>query len=76
MTENKVAEKSLTFYRPDIDGLRSIAVTSVVLYHAGISFVSGGYVGVDVFYVISGYLITRIIATELQKGRFSIRHFS
>lgn len=62
-------------YRKDIDGLRSIAVTSVVLYHAGIAFASGGYVGVDIFYVISGYLITGIITTELKEGQFSILSF-
>ena len=64
-----------TLYRPDIDGLRAIAVTSVVLYHAGLRAFPGGYVGVDVFYVISGFLITSIILADLQKSRFSILRF-
>jgi peptidoglycan/LPS O-acetylase OafA/YrhL len=62
-------------YRPDIDGLRAVAVIPVVLFHAGVGIFSGGYVGVDVFFVISGYLITSIIASELDKGSFSIPAF-
>jgi peptidoglycan/LPS O-acetylase OafA/YrhL len=62
-------------YRRDIDGIRAIAVTSVVLYHAGIWPFSGGYIGVDIFYVISGYLITGIIVNDLHKDRFSILGF-
>ena len=49
------------YYRKEIDGLRAIAVFSVVFFHAGFSFFKGGFVGVDVFFVISGYLITNII---------------
>jgi len=64
-----------TKYRPDIDGLRAFAVVPVVLYHAGIPHFSGGYVGVDVFFVISGYLITSLIITEVDAGRFSLLHF-
>ena len=62
-------------YRPDIDGLRAVAVLAVVFYHAGVPFVPGGFVGVDIFFVISGYLITRIIAREIAEGRFSILTF-
>jgi peptidoglycan/LPS O-acetylase OafA/YrhL len=62
-------------YRPDIDGLRVIAVVPVVLYHFGVRPFSGGYVGVDVFFVISGYLITSLIHGEMQDGRFSIVDF-
>ena len=66
-------------YRPEIDGLRSIAVLSVVLYHAGFVLFGGGYVGVDVFFVISGYLITNLIVREIREtgefrfGRFYLR---
>lgn len=62
-------------YRPDIDGLRAIAVLSVVLFHAGIPGFSGGYVGVDVFFVISGYLITLLLQEELKHGEFSLARF-
>jgi peptidoglycan/LPS O-acetylase OafA/YrhL len=62
-------------YRPEIDGLRAIAVIPVILFHAGIQTFSGGYVGVDVFFVISGYLITSIILSELSAGHFSFIGF-
>ena len=62
-------------YRSDIDGLRAVAVIPVVLFHAGISQVSGGFVGVDVFFVISGYLITGLILDDMAKGHFSIASF-
>ena len=62
-------------YRPDIDGLRTIAVVPVVLFHANVHGFTGGYVGVDIFFVISGFLITTIIHRELGEGRFSILRF-
>lgn len=64
-----------TDYRSEIDGLRALAVVPVVLFHAGISSFVGGFVGVDVFFVISGYLITRQILTDLNGGRFSLIEF-
>ena len=68
-------------YRPDIDGLRAIAVLSVIFYHAeinffGVTFFSGGFIGVDIFFLISGYLITSIIIDELDKKKeFSFKYF-
>ncbi|AXI40691.1 acyltransferase family protein [Sulfitobacter sp. SK011] len=62
-------------YRPEIDGLRALAVLPVVLYHAGYEVFSGGFIGVDVFFVISGFLITTLIANDLDKSRFSIARF-
>jgi peptidoglycan/LPS O-acetylase OafA/YrhL len=62
-------------YRAEIDGLRALAVLPVILFHAGFESFSGGFVGVDVFFVISGYLITTIIISEMAKGNFSIVNF-
>ncbi|MEQ1934179.1 MAG: acyltransferase family protein [Fimbriimonadaceae bacterium] len=61
-------------YRPDIDGLRAVAILPVVFYHAAAGF-SGGFVGVDVFFVISGYLITSLITRDLSENRFSLWEF-
>jgi len=62
-------------YRREIDGLRALAVLPVLLFHAGFELFGGGFVGVDVFFVISGYLITSIILAEKQAGRFSLIGF-
>ncbi len=62
-------------YRAEIDGLRAIAVIPVILFHAGFELFSGGFVGVDIFFVISGYLITTIILTELEQNTFSLVNF-
>ena len=62
-------------YRSEIDGLRALAVVPVILFHAGFELFSGGFVGVDVFFVISGYLITTILITDIEKKRFSLINF-
>ncbi len=62
-------------YRKEIDGLRAIAVIPVILFHAGFELFSGGFVGVDIFFVISGYLITTIILSEKESGTFSLINF-
>lgn len=62
-------------YRAEIDGLRALAVIPVILFHAGFELFSGGFVGVDIFFVISGYLITTILIDDLDNGRFNIRKF-
>ncbi len=62
-------------YRREVDGLRAVAVVSVILFHAGFTWIPGGYVGVDVFFVISGYLITTILVTEQMQGRGSLLRF-
>ena len=62
-------------YRAEIDGLRALAVLPVILFHAGFEWFSGGFVGVDVFFVISGYLITNIIISEMAEDKFSIVNF-
>ena len=63
-------------HRPALDGVRTIAVYLVVLYHAGLSFLPGGFVGVDVFFVLSGYLVTNVLLTEIEStGRVHLRRF-
>jgi len=63
-------------FRPDVEGLRAVAVVVVVLFHARITQFSGGYVGVDVFFVLSGFLITRLLLREVARtGTISLRHF-
>jgi peptidoglycan/LPS O-acetylase OafA/YrhL len=68
-------DESVRAYRTDIDGLRAIAILSVVLYHAGFEGLPGGFAGVDIFFVISGYLIGGHIFSELRTGRFSYLNF-
>lgn len=62
-------------YRPEVDGLRAVAVLSVIAFHVGLSGIPGGFTGVDIFYVISGYLITTIISKSLAEKRFSFGEF-
>lgn len=69
------AQRTHTF-RPDIEGLRAVAVLAVLIFHAGVEFVPGGYVGVDVFFVISGFLITTLLVREIDRdGRISLSRF-
>ncbi|PHP68164.1 hypothetical protein CSC94_05805 [Zhengella mangrovi] len=62
-------------YRDDIDGLRALAVSSVIIFHVDPSWLPGGFIGVDIFFVISGFLITRIMLSEMEAGRFSFSDF-
>src|ERR1700730_3461249 len=62
-------------YRPDIDGLRAIAVLAVIGFHAFPAWIRGGFVGVDVFFVISGYLISTILLTGMERGSFRFSQF-
>ena len=71
----QVASRTGLKYRADIDGLRAVAVLSVLAFHIGLSRFAGGFVGVDVFFVISGYLISSIIFAEISASRFTIIRF-
>ena len=62
-------------YRPEIDGLRAIAVLSVIFFHINATWLTGGFVGVDVFFVISGYLITSQIQYDIASGTFTLKNF-
>ena len=62
-------------YRPDIDGLRAISVIAVILFHFDIVYLPGGFLGVDIFFVISGYLISSIIIKEFENKNFLLRNF-
>jgi peptidoglycan/LPS O-acetylase OafA/YrhL len=73
-TEKYSDQRSKVAYRPDIDGLRALAVVGVMLYHAGFGL-TGGFVGVDIFFVISGYLIAQGILRDSEAGQFSLRRF-
>ena len=75
MVKHLWRRESIMHYRRDIDGLRAIAVLPVMLFHAGLGIFSGGFVGVDVFFVISGYLITSLLIEDIRNKRFSIVQF-
>lgn len=74
-TDNTSATPKVIPYRPEIDGLRALAVTLVVLVHAFPGYMKNGFIGVDIFFVISGFLITGILLTQLQSGSFDLRDF-
>jgi peptidoglycan/LPS O-acetylase OafA/YrhL len=69
------ADSHQTKYRPDLDGLRAIAVLSVIAYHLSLNLLPGGYLGVDIFFVLSGYLITKVIWREALSRQFSVARF-
>jgi peptidoglycan/LPS O-acetylase OafA/YrhL len=75
MPHAQVQERASLRYRADIDGLRAVAVVPVVFYHYGVGGFGGGFVGVDIFFVISGFLITSLIYAEMRQGAFSIAQF-
>ena len=81
LTDGAAPEKwSTSAYRPHLDGLRAVAVYLVVLFHAGLTKLSGGYIGVDVFFVLSGYLVTQLLLRDvatgsIRFGRFYARRF-
>ena len=62
-------------YRPDLDGIRALAVLAVIIFHIDAAWLPGGFLGVDMFFVLSGYLITTIISREMQNGSFSFLEF-
>lgn len=75
MPKSAIIKYSSKNYRPEIDGLRALAVMPVLFFHAGFTLFGGGYIGVDIFFVISGYLITNIIQQEITHNSFSIINF-
>ena len=70
-----MSQQNPAAYRPDIDGLRALSIILVVMFHLRVGFTRGGYIGVDVFFVISGFLITGLIAKEAQSSSFSFAQF-
>src|SRR5215469_12709605 len=75
MPHAQVQERASLRYRADIDGLRALAIVPVVLFHFRLPPFGGGFVGVDVFFVISGYLITALIYAEMRTGEYSLAGF-
>jgi peptidoglycan/LPS O-acetylase OafA/YrhL len=75
ITHQEIKNFPSTEYRPDIDGLRAIAVGIVVIFHAWPELLTGGFIGVDLFFVISGYFITQILVNENIKNKFSYFNF-
>ncbi|MCW2852009.1 MAG: acyltransferase [Nocardioides sp.] len=77
LTETRVPQRAPSKgFRPDIEGLRAVAVLSVLIYHAGLAWVPGGYVGVDIFFVISGFLITSLMVRQVERnGRLGLADF-
>src|SRR5262245_50042097 len=75
LNRTKKARNRAWDYWPEIDGLRSIAVLSVLVFHFDRQLLSGGFVGVDIFFVISGFLITSILLNDIDRGQFSITRF-
>ena len=67
--------KHSSFFRPEIQGLRGIAVLLVLFYHLELPIFKGGFIGVDIFFVISGYIITKIIVAEIENDTFSLKKF-
>lgn len=67
--------KSCVVYRPDVDGLRAVAVLLVMLCHASVPYLAGGFVGVDVFFVISGFVVTMVLASDIEAGQFCFSSF-
>jgi hypothetical protein len=75
LNEERTIPTVLSSYRSELDGLKTIAVLAVIFFHAGFGFCKGGFVGVDIFFVLSGYLMTSLIVREMQKGQFTTVKF-
>lgn len=75
LSHSELMDPHKSSYRPEIDGIRALAVLAVIFYHAGFQWISGGMFGVDVFFVISGYLITRILLSDIDNKKLSLKGF-